>query len=733
MKHLLLFFFIVFSISFVSSQENSDRIAQLRYQLESLEVDIPGLEEKINVDLQNTTLPNFLVAISRIHNVNINVSPDLNQLTVANNFNQVSVKDVLLFLCKEYNLTIDFTGSILSIKNYTAPIPPTEERIIPVNYNPNRESLSVDLQNDILYDVFKKITAVTGKNLVYRPGLENNRLTVFIQEMPIDAALDKLAFANNLILSKTRDNFYVFESKELPEDLASNNSNRPVRSRSSDFYYKILDTLEARLDVDFENTPIATVVYDISNELHKDYFLASPLEAAGNASLKAQNITYDEMLKILFEGSEGRTQSQASDSNQSYPSNSAINNQNQQVNPSNSSGFSYKKIDGIYFFGAVDQLSVRSVQIIPLMHRSIELMDDPIRTGRTAGRTVGFNQNYSGFNNTNFGTSNYQDGYNNSGTSQYTNTRRQSQNYNDRSENSGNTDFLEIIPDEVKNDLDIRVDKELNSFFVSGPSINVERFKKFIADIDKPVPVILIEVMILEISRNATLEAGVEWGLGTEATQTQGKLFPDLDVKLGANTVNKILGRIDGSSFFNIGTVMPNFFAAIKAQETNGNFKVKSSPRIATLNGHRAYFSNGQTSYYAVTNQTFIGSQNPATSEITNYQPIDAELSLDVRPIVSGDGIVTMDMKVIQSNFNGERIAEGAPPGINSREFTSLVKARNNDIIVLGGLEERSKDDTGTGVPFLSKIPILKWLFSKRTRTDKRAKLTVLIKPTIIY
>ena len=101
--------------------------------------------------------------------------------------------------------------------------------------------------------------------------------------------------------------------------------------------------------------------------------------------------------------------------------------------------------------------------------------------------------------------------------------------------------------------------------------------------------------------------------------------------------------------------------------------------------------------------------------------------------MVSGDGIVTLDMKVIQSNFNGERIAEGAPPGINSREFTSLVKARNNDIIVLGGLEEKSKDDTGTGVPFLSKIPILKWLFSKRVRRDTRAKLTVLIKPTIIY
>ena len=134
-----------------------------------------------------------------------------------------------------------------------------------------------------------------------------------------------------------------------------------------------------------------------------------------------------------------------------------------------------------------------------------------------------------------------------------------------------------------------------------------------------------------------------------------------------------------------------------------------------------------------MTNQTFNGVQNPITSEITNYQPIDAELSLDVKPYVSADGEITMDIKVIQSSFNGQRIAEDAPPGINSREFTSIVKARNNDIIVLGGLEERRVNNSGSGVPFLARIPIVKWLFSQRVREGSKSKLTVLIKPTVIY
>jgi type IV pilus assembly protein PilQ len=51
----------------------------------------------------------------------------------------------------------------------------------------------------------------------------------------------------------------------------------------------------------------------------------------------------------------------------------------------------------------------------------------------------------------------------------------------------------------------------------------------------------------------------------------------------------------------------------------------------------------------------------------------------------------------------------------------------------LGGLEEKVKNDAGNGVPVLARIPIIKWLFSKRKREDSKQKLTILIKPTVIY
>ena len=73
--------------------------------------------------------------------------------------------------------------------------------------------------------------------------------------------------------------------------------------------------------------------------------------------------------------------------------------------------------------------------------------------------------------------------------------------------------LINIIPDDIAKDLDIKIDIELNSFIVSGPSQSIERFKDFIHYIDKPVPVILIEVMVIEINKKAIIETGIKWVL----------------------------------------------------------------------------------------------------------------------------------------------------------------------------------------------------------------------------
>ena len=176
-----------------------------------------------------------------------------------------------------------------------------------------------------------------------------------------------------------------------------------------------------------------------------------------------------------------------------------------------------------------------------------------------------------------------------------------------------------------------------------------------------------------------------------------------------------------------------NFYAKIQALETNGDLKVRSTPKLSALNGHAASLISGETTYYVERLFNTIGVENPQTQEVVNFIPIDANLSINIRPIVSGDGSVTLSVDVMQSSFsNGDRVAEGAPPDMSTRKFNSTVRVRNQDVVVLGGLEINSKSNSGSGVPFLARIPLIKWLFSKRVRTASKSKLSVFIRPTVI-
>jgi type IV pilus assembly protein PilQ len=711
--------FLLFIFQFAFSQEN--RIQLLKNNIEAITADVPGLSEKININIKEASLSSFLLAVSEVHKLNISVAPNLSQINIVNNFTDVSVGDLLVFLCKEYNLTIDFTGNILSVKLYEKPIEKLVEKSIDVKYQAADNLLTLDLKGDKLYDVFKKIINESGKNLVFAPGLENQLLTIYIKSMPFDTALNKLAFANNLNVTKSRDNFYVFDQLEgnyssensNDKNLSSVRQNKPQRTRKSNFFFTVVDANRKLLDVDFENTPISSIIYDIGHELDIDMFISSPLESAGNATVKAKNISFDALLIKLFE-TKGDNKPLSNN-----PSQSQYNNDSSTASTGN--GYSFMKNGSIYYFGTKNQLVVRSVKSIPLMHRSIELLSDPSKEGRSAGR-LNNNTNYSNYN------SNSLDSKTSS------NYPSQNNNYNSASSASNTSEsILSIVPDEIKMDLDIKVDKELNSFLVNGPATNIERFESFIKYIDKAIPVILIEVMLLEVNKSATVETGISAGIGNKPVTSSGTVFPNVDLNLGAQTINKIINGFDGFGSLNVGSVVPNFYLSLKAMETNGNLKIRSSPRLSTLNGHKAYLSIGETTYYVVTNQNFYGSQIPQASEVKNYQPIDAELSVTIMPLVSGDGQITMDIKVIQSSFNGQKVDKNAPPGINSREFTSIIRVKDQDLIVLGGLEESVKNDSGTGIPLLSRIPVIKWLFSSRKREDSKKKLSVLIKPTVIY
>jgi type IV pilus assembly protein PilQ len=264
--------------------------------------------------------------------------------------------------------------------------------------------------------------------------------------------------------------------------------------------------------------------------------------------------------------------------------------------------------------------------------------------------------------------------------------------------------------------------------FLTGPSYQIDEFELFVKEIDKVVPVVLIEVIIMYVNKSISVSTGIQAGLGDAPVQTSGQVFPAVDVTIGADKINQI---INGSGWVNLGNVDPNFYLILQAMEAQGFVELNSTPKLSTLNGHEASLSIGNTEYYLEERTQLYGTQNPQQTTSQEYKPVNAELAIKIKPFVSGDEQITLEVEVKQSDFT-ERISKTAPPGSVNRDFISQIRVKNKEMILLGGLMDREKRESGTGTPFLSRIPVIKWFFSSRTKESSDEKLSVLIRPTII-
>jgi len=594
-----------------------------------LESAIPGLNKKITNSVTDVPINEFLRAIAISSGINLSIDPNLD-FKVINNFNDVKVSDVLLFLCDEYKLDISSIGSIIIIKQLKKSIIPNT---CVVSFDSASKRLSINVEDVDLGILAKKITDATGINVIPDNGLYDQKIKAYIKDMPVAGALDKIAYSNNLDLVTTEDSAYLFEKAiKQPENATKTppsvmtSSKQPKKGT-----YKLgIDILgNDSIRIYAERAPISEILKEVSVKSGQDYVISSLPK--GEATLQLNGAKYEDILRSILSGTEDV----------------------------------FKKVGRVYIVGNKDSPDLMNQKFIQLQYRSVD-------------------------------------------------------------------SILYIIPRDLISDIEVKIFREQNSIMLSGPVNKVAETEKFIQQIDRLVPVVSIEVMIIDYNESNTISTGITTGLGTDATTpTSGKVFPSLDMTLNSNSINDLINRFNGFGWAKIGKVTPNFYAQIKAMESQGILNIRSTPILSTLNGHETKLSIGKTEYYLEEQYNIIGTQNPQSTKIDTYKPIDAELSVVITPIVSGDDQITLEVEVNQADFT-ERISTTAPPGKVTRTFKSQIRVKNEEMILLGGLEENRDSKTSSGTPILSKIPILKWIFSGRSDVKSKSKLNIFIKPTII-
>ncbi len=621
---------LIFSAVLGNAQQ--ERYTAIEAKLKELSATNPGLNEKVELSVNGVAIQEFIRALAATNNLNMSVDAGLDT-KIVNNFSNVNVSDVLLFLVKKYDLDISFIGNIMSVSQYFQPVVLQKPVIktLKIKYDKPTNVLDLDLTNDSLSAVAKEITRLSQKNVVFASDLSGKMVNGYIQGTSFNSAMDKFAFANDLKITPTNDNFYLIEKIEQPLGNPKNNkSSGSLQNNNLPQTINLTTNGNNLITIDVTNAPIAEILTSASSKLNISYFLFT--EPKGNTSVNVTNVSYDDFLNYLFNGTE----------------------------------YTFQKSGGIYLIGERNMEGLRATKVIQLQYRTVEKM-------------------------------------------------------------------IDFIPVELKKGIEVKPFPDQNSLIVSGSQPRIEELEKFLRDVDRVVPVVSIEVIIVDINSSHKVSTGLKAGLGTSPKATGGDVFPGLNLSLGANSINSVIDGINGFGVVNLGHVTPNFYVTLRLLETNGDLDITSTPLLATLNGNEAKMSIGQTIYYQENTINVIA--NNATTTTTNivYKPLSAEFAMTINPIVSGDEQITLSISVKKSSFTGQSSGPGSPYNSTSRDFQSLIRVKNQEMIMLGGLDENSKDETSSGVPVLSRIPVIKWFFSSRDKNKAKSKLTIFIKPTVIY
>lgn len=289
----------------------------------------------------------------------------------------------------------------------------------------------------------------------------------------------------------------------------------------------------------------------------------------------------------------------------------------------------------------------------------------------------------------------------------------------------------ELIPTAIKTGLQIKQFSDLNSMIVSGDQRQLLRVESFLSSIDKSVPLVTIEVIIVDVAKNNIQEAGINLGLGTPPKQTSATLSPGINVNLNASSINNLINSFNGFGLINLGKVSSDFYLSLKFLEENGTIEMRSTPKLSTLNGHEATLKSGETRYYKEVLNNIIGTQNPIQSESFTWKSIEANLNIKILPFVSSDKQITLDIEIDQTEFTA-REEKNAPPGTSTRGFKSQIKVSNEDMVLLGGIERNTRDKSSRGLPYVSRVPVLKWLFGSTKNNKTEHKLNIFIRLTVI-
>jgi type IV pilus assembly protein PilQ len=283
----------------------------------------------------------------------------------------------------------------------------------------------------------------------------------------------------------------------------------------------------------------------------------------------------------------------------------------------------------------------------------------------------------------------------------------------------------------------MQISQGTNALIVRDTESKIGVMKQLVDGLDLEVPQVQIEARIVQADTTYSRSLGVQWGVQNVnqvgstgvANFKSGVVGPfggqvsDFLVNLPATVgglsstpgVGFTIGKTDGALLD----------VRLSAGELLGLSKVIAAPKVTTLDKREAKISQGESIPFQTT--SLQGTQ-------TTF--VDANLELNVTPQITSRDPKEIG-KTIQLKVRATRNAVGARsnpagPSIDRREANTQVTIRDGETMVIGGVFIDSQNNGVAGIPYLSRVPVLGWLFKQKTESVAKQELLIFLTPSII-
>jgi len=273
------------------------------------------------------------------------------------------------------------------------------------------------------------------------------------------------------------------------------------------------------------------------------------------------------------------------------------------------------------------------------------------------------------------------------------------------------------------------IDKPIGLITVTAPRPLIEKIEAYLDHLKKELfRQVTIEAKIVEVQLNDTTKKGIDWSALLD-TSVNLQLFGSSGIIYKPSTSERVVSQI---------TLPDNpFNILISALETQGPVKVLANPKVSVLNGQPALISIGDT-YRYIEEVSVTINDSGATSTTIKTDNVMSGLGMSVIATVMGDDEIVLSLTPVTSQVT-QPIEEKSfsnltvqLPQISIREMNTIVRVKDGDMLMIGGLIDNSDSTDVTKVPVLGDVPGLGRLFSYEEKTVKKKELVILLRPRLL-